>query len=316
MTIFLARLAVVLAVLLQSVGKVTYGIRLSDFPAPTFVFIGFALATLVFWSAPNRKIGVVNWLNILLLNVATACTFISIFIALKTIEPATVGAIEIGSGPVFAAFFGAILMAERIGGSRVVVCAGILLGCCLLAYAAFGATGQALQNKDILIGLLLSLFAGAGAVVISITSKSLMAEGWNQAAILSHRSYVIIPVAFILWQMGDYDAISWSVSLAAEVTIICSVSIVIPLYLLLVGLKYCDVYTVMVTMAVQPCITFALEFLSSGYNPTGLTAFGILIVTSFVLMDVVLASKRYSILRQRPSNQNLSRVEATEQTGH
>lgn len=314
MIVHLARLAVVVAVVLQSVGKVTYGSFLSGFPAPAFVFIAFSLATIIFWCAPNRKIGVIDWPILAALNIATACTFISVFVALKVIGPASVGAIEIGVGPIFAALFAVILMAEHVGKGRAVICVGILLGCFILGYAALDATDQNQGHRDIIFALFLSILAGAGAVVISMASKSLMTKGWNQAAVLSHRSYVIIPVSFGLWLLGGYESVAWTLNLTIEVVVIGAISVIIPLYLLLVGLKHCDVYTVMVTMAVQPCVTFTLEYMSSGYNPSTLTAIGISIITTFVILDVILTTKRASQLQQKRCDQSASRSASFKQS--
>lgn len=287
-----ARLAILVAVILQSLGKVTYGSYLSDFPAPAFVFVSFTLATVIFSLAPNRRVGVIAWPILIMLNLATACTFISIFIALKVIGPATVGAIEIGVGPIFAACFAGFLMAERVNGSRIFVCGGILIGCFTLGYAAFDASVHDSTTSAVKFALLLSILAGAGAVTISFASKSLMSQGWNQSAVLTHRAYAIIPASLALWYFGDHSPINWDMALALQVVLVGFISITLPLYLLLIGLKHCDVYTVMVTMAAQPLVTFSFEYLSPIYDPSTLTAVGIAIVTSFVFLDVLLNVER------------------------
>ncbi len=68
------------------------------------------------------------------------------------------------------------------------------------------------------------------------------------------------------------------------------VGVLAPLYLLQIGIGRCDAYTVMVTMAALPVLTFAIEGFSPAYSWSWLTALGVAIVSAFLGVDV--AAKR------------------------
>ena len=75
------------------------------------------------------------------------------------------------------------------------------------------------------------------------------------------------------------------------------VGVLAPLYLLQVGIGRCDAYTVLVTMAALPVLTFVIEGVSPAYIWSLPTAVGITIVSIFLLLDV--ASKAIKAPGQR-----------------
>lgn len=282
----LARLAIVVAVALQAIGKVAYGTWLVDFPAPLFVFISFTLTAIFFLFTSRKGVGAATWGAMLFLNVATAVTFLSLFVALKLIQPAIVGAVEISIGPIAAVAIGFFIHRNTPSLRSLFVCCVVLAGCIILASSAFFGSGFQASSLDVALGLLASSTAGIGAVLITITSKSLLGHGWKFGAVLAHRFYVIVPVSLgLLWIM-DPSNVEWSIQLGLVVVAISVVSVLAPLYLLQVGISRCDPYTVMVTMAALPVLTFAVEGLSSKYQWTSTTAAGLAVITGAVLWDV------------------------------
>jgi len=283
----LARLAILGAVSLQAVGKIAYGTLLEDFPAPLFVFISFALTAGFFLAVSRKGVGEVAWGALTLLNIATALTFLCFFFALKLIEPAIVGAIEIGIGPVIAvliAFFATRELPYRI---RVLVCFGILAGCVILASAAVQGTGFSSYGRSAWIGISASGVAGLGAVLITIASKSLLERNWQFGAVLAHRFYLILPISLVLSMGVDIASIEWSSILVITLFIVSIVVVLAPLYLLQIGISRCDTYTVMVTMSALPILTFLLEGFSPLYDWSWTTAIGVGVVTTFLLIDVI-----------------------------
>lgn len=255
----LARLAIIVAVALQAIGKVAYGTWLEDFPAPLFVLISFTLTAIFFLSTSRKGIGAVAWGTMLFLNVATAVTFLSLFIALKLIQPAIVGAVEISIGPIAAVAIGFFIHRIIPSSRSLTVCCVVLAGCLILASSAFFGSGFQATKLDVALGLLASSTAGIGAVFITIASKSLLCQGWKFGAILAHRFYIIVPVSLALLWIMDPSNVEWSIQLGFAVVAISGVSVLAPLYLLQVGISRCDPYTVMVTMAALPVLTFAVE---------------------------------------------------------
>jgi multidrug transporter EmrE-like cation transporter len=281
------RAMIVLAVLLQAVGKVAYGTWLAAFPSPLFVFISFTLTAAFFLTLSRQGSGVQAWGPLLLLNVSTALTFICFFYALKLIEPAIVGAVEIGIGPVLAVLITLALTGQRPAGLRVLVCVGILAGCGVLTIAALQGSGFASFGWDAWLGLTASAAAGVGAVLITMASKSLINRGWKFGAVLAHRFYIILPLSLVMSLGSDVASIEWTASLIAILVAVSVLGVLAPLYLLQIGIGRCDPYTVMVTMAALPVLTFIIEGFSPVYSWSWLTAAGIFIVAAFLLLDVL-----------------------------
>lgn len=288
------RVMIVLAVLLQAIGKVAFGTWLAAFPSPLFVFISFAATAAFFLALSRQGAGKQSWRALLLLNASTALTFLCFFYALKLIEPAIVGAVEIGIRPVLAVLIGLILSGERPGSMRILVCIGILIGCAVLAVAAQRGSGFAVDGNDAWIGLAASVAAGVGAVLITMASKTLLNQGWKFGAVLAHRFYLILPISLVLSWDVNLAAIDWSGTLVAALVAVSLIGVLAPLYLLQIGIGRCDPYTVMVTMAALPVLTFIIEGFSPLYTWSWLTAGGLLIVTGFLLLDVFTKRDRRS----------------------
>ncbi len=281
----LARLAIVAAVALQATGKVAYGTLLASFPAPLFVFISFTLTAIFFLSTSRKSAGRAAWGTLLFLNVATAVTFLSLFVALKLIQPAIVGAIEISIGPIAAIVIG-ILFNRNIPSLRsLLVCCALAMGCAILASSALSGFGFQSSETAVVLGLLASVTAGIGAVVITIASKSLLSQGWRFSAVLAHRFYLIVPVSLALVHVTGASSVEWSIQLAYTVIFVSIIGVLAPLFLLQVGISRCDPYTVMVTLAVLPILTFAIEGVSSKYQWSAATAVGLAVITGAVLWD-------------------------------
>lgn len=281
------RAAIMLAVTLQALGKVLFGTWLTDISAPLFVLVSFGLTATFFLLFSARGVGGADWGPLLLLNAGTALTFLCFFYALKLIEPAIVGAVEIGIGPVLAVLLVMLTDGERPSPMRLIVCAGILIGCAILAVAALSGSGFASTGRQAWLGLAASAAAGAGAVVITMASRTLLRRGWRFGAVLAHRFYLILPISFIMAWGGDPAPVAWSASLIAALLVVSIVAVLAPLYLLQIGIGRCDTYTVMVTMAALPVVTFLIEGFSPIYSWSWPTALGLGVVSAFLLLDVL-----------------------------
>ncbi|MFK4259890.1 EamA family transporter [Agrobacterium tumefaciens] len=281
------RTMIFMAVLLQAIGKVMFGTWLTNIPSPLFVFISFAITAALFLALSRQGVGEKAWGPLLLLNASTALTFLSFFYALKLIEPAIVGAVEIGIGPILVVGISLALTGERPSAIRLAVCVGVLAGCALLGIAALQGSGFASFGRNAWLGLSASVAAGVGAVLITMASKSLLNRGWKFGAVLAHRFYLILPISLMMTWGADIAAIDWNSSLVAALLVVSVVGVLAPLYLLQVGIGRCDPYTVMVTMAALPVLTFIIEGFSPLYAWSWPTAVGLAIVTAFLLLDVV-----------------------------
>ena len=277
------RVAVLCAVLLQAAGKVSYGTWLIAVPSTLFVLVSFTLAAVMFAVTSGRTIGQRSFGWILLLNVSTAVTFLAFFQALKLIEPAIVAAIEIGVTPPLALLVGYLLQRTRPNRTQGIVCTGILIGCFMLAAAAHTGSGLSGSGQHASLGIAASIIAGAGAVAITVASKALMERGWSRGAILAHRFYLIIPVAFLFTMYTPIDPVVKTFPIMGFIVAIAVLGVVLPLYLLQIGIERTDAYTVLSTMAALPVFTFLLEAFSPVYRLSWLTAAGITVITATLL---------------------------------
>jgi drug/metabolite transporter (DMT)-like permease len=174
------------------------------------------------------------------LNASTALTFLTFFYALKLIEPAIVGAVEIGIGPVLAVIITFAMTGQKPSVQRIAVCAGVLAGCGVLALAAVKGSGFASIGENAWLGLLASVAASIGAVLITMASKALLNRGWKFESVLAHRFYLIIPISFVMTLGSGLPAIEWSVYLVAALLAVTVIGVLAPLYLLQIGIGRCD----------------------------------------------------------------------------
>lgn len=286
------RMIILLAVLFQAIGKVLYGSWLTEIPSPLFVLISFSLTAAVFLSTSRHGAAGPDWGPLLLLNIGTALTFLMFFQALKLIEPAIVGAVEIGIGPLLALIFALVLHGQRSSVKQLIVCAGILLGCAILAIAAQRGTGLSTDSTQPWLGLGASAAAGVGAVVITMASKQLLNRGWDFGAVLAHRFYLIIPLSLVMTLNSDLTAIDWTGALVAALLVVSVIGVLAPLYLLQIGIGRCDTYAVMVTMAALPVLTFLIEGLSPAYHWSLTTAAGLVVISGFLMLDMLTSRPR------------------------
>ncbi|MEO3434506.1 DMT family transporter [Inquilinus sp. CAU 1745] len=284
----LGRGAVLLAVILQASGQVAYGTWLTDIPSPLFVFATFLLTATFFLVVSGRGAKFPAWKPLILLNASTALTFLAFFYALKIIEPAIASALNVGVGPIFAVLIALMMTGTKPTTRRLVVCIGVLCGCAILAAAAARGTEEAASTvSTALLGVAASIATGAGAVLITVASKALLDRGWKSGAVLAHRFYLILPISLAFATTADLSAIEWSAALAMVLLAVAVIGVIAPMYLLQVGIRYSEPYTVMVTMAAMPLVSFAIQGLSPAYAWTWLTAIGLAVITAFIFLDLL-----------------------------
>ncbi len=279
------RLAILAAVLIQAAAKVAYGTFLTAVPSSFFVLFSFALAAVFFLSVSRKGMGRPAWGALALLNVATAVAFLSFFFALKLVEPAIADAVNTGVGPLLAVAMAWVWTGQPPSVRRLAVCAGVLAGCAVLVAAAFRESGFAAEGGDARLGLAASACAGVGTVLVTTASRHLSGHGWSSGAILAHRFYVVLPVSLALVAGGD-GIPAWSMATWLVLVAVALAGVLVPIYLLQFGIRRCEPYTVMVTMAAMPLVTFAVEGLSPAYRWSWTTACGLVLLTAFLVLDV------------------------------
>jgi drug/metabolite transporter (DMT)-like permease len=204
-----------------------------------------------------RRFNSKDRVNFISLNVWTAIIFICFFFTLKYVEPA----IEIGVSPLLALFIGKWLYPQHTA-SRIefLIGIGILIGSILLFWASLtGHSGIEMISIDLTVkGLIASTISGIGAVLAAIYSKRLSDSGWSSTQILAHRFYAILPITAILALTQDslYLTVLENGKWILFITI---AGVILPLYMLQIGIRFCNPFFVMITTTLVPVFTFIFQ---------------------------------------------------------
>lgn len=281
-------LLTILAVGLQSVGKVLYGTFLIGLSTPVFVLLSVCLTVAVFLAIARFRFPREGRGLLLLANIYTAIGFISLFFALKHLPPAIFASIEIGMSLLTAIALAAVQQRAWPQRLRLLACTGILAGCGLLAWAEIAITTTAPSTAMVWIAILACMATGITSALSAITCKKLGAKGWSPPAVLGHRFYLTVAAAAIWLPFESAGMTMPTVDTLLIVAAIGAVAILIPLLLLQIALRRTDALTVMICMAAQPILSFALSLPSPAYDWNLLTLAGVLVVTLFVGWDIVL----------------------------
>ncbi|WP_100399030.1 DMT family transporter [Bacillus sp. FJAT-44742] len=299
-TYLIGTLFLIGSAVLTSINQVFYANQVQTISPFTFTFISFLITAVFFIVISKKKGGKVKKLdsqckkNFIYLNLSTALAFMSFFYALKYVEPAIVSAIEMGVGPMFALVL-AKAATPKVKTLRLdsTVAWGTLAGSLLLVWATFtGRSGlNFVPSSEFIFGVAASLLCGFGAVLAADYSKKLSVKGWGSSYILAHRFYFIIVASLVLSILeGDLGAhlsnhLLW-------IIIVSVLGVLLPLYMLQVGIKHCDTFFVMVSIAFVPIFTFVFQLLDPRIAWSNTTLIGILILTFFALLSVFLKNKR------------------------
>jgi drug/metabolite transporter (DMT)-like permease len=287
-----------LAVALQSVGKVLYGTFLSGVSTAVFLLVSFCLTAGIFLIAAGFRLPGRGFGRILLVNIWTAVTFVSFFFALKYLAPASVGAIEVGAAVLFAMLGTCMRARAWPRWPRLVVCAGIVGGCAVLAATELAGT---LSNADLMLSgsaLGASALAGVASAVMATAFKQLSQDGWSSTSILAHRFYLTIIVAIVWLLSVGQDAVPAMETLPA-VLAIGAVGVLLPLLLMQLALRRTDTLTVMICMAFQPVMSFAFSLLSPSYDWSNVALIGIFVVTVSLSLDIYVQRRAQVPVRPR-----------------
>ncbi len=95
----------------------------------------------------------------------------------------------------------------------------------------------------------------------------------------------------------EIDPANWTLPILGTISAVAVLGVVLPLYLLQVGIERSDAYTVLSTMAALPVFTFALEAFSPAYRLSWLTASGVCVIT----MTLVFAARHSKLAPKKPS---------------
>lgn len=217
-----------------------------------------------------------TWREAVLANLGSAAAWLSYFYALKQLEPSIVNTIHTGAGPVTLVALSALgLHISRPAAVRPVelLChLGTLLS--LIAMSAVvlfdlsGLGGRDLFQKS--LGLALAFASGVFIALTSDVTKRMIDRGVTPEEVLGVRFVATAAVSGLIAAMGvEPGAPLADPSSIAAIAAAALVLIVVPVYVLQLGLARISAVSTWVILALGPCLVFAAQFLDGriAYSP-------------------------------------------------
>jgi drug/metabolite transporter (DMT)-like permease len=281
----------ILAVAIQSVGKVLYGTFLFDMSTATFVLVSFLLTASVFLFSTRFRLPKGGLGLMAANNVFTAVAFLGMFYALKHLPPAIFASIEIGISILAAIALTSVQTKRLPPWMRLLACSGILAGGALLAGQEIAATVAEPASAAVWWAVVASILTGIASAFTALTCKQLAVAGWSSTSILAHRFYLTIAVA-VLWLLHEGRGASITGDhVVPGMLIVGTLAVLLPMLLLQMALRRADALTVLICMSSQPILSFALSALSPAYGWDNLTLLGVLGVSLFIGLDILSQQK-------------------------
>jgi drug/metabolite transporter (DMT)-like permease len=286
---------VVTALALQSAGKVLYGTFLAAQHAALFVFASLLLTVVVSLGVTGAARPRRGWSWVAPINALTAASFLCFYFALRHLQPAVVGAIEIGMTVMTGLAVQVVATRALPSARRSISVAGIMGGCALLAWTSIDGGVPAANPALAWLALGAASLSGMASALTVHVSRRLHDAGWSASSVLAHRFYLALLLAFG-WTAADSGAAAWTgifwtdaLTLAAMLALGAG-SLLLPLLLLQRAIGRTDPAAILVCGALQPAFSYGLSLLSPRFagDATVLGAVGV--ITLFVLADLLPAA--------------------------
>lgn len=275
------------------------GNQLQAHSPATIAAISFTLATVFFLGGSVLKRGAAatfrpvrdNRYDVIMINVTTAVTWLSMLYALKFLEPAIVNVVGLALGPLLTVLVSPVL---RPGTTvlRTEVVISLLIGVmiAMLVWGSFSghsAIGER-SATDIAIGIALTLLTGLGSVANVIYSKRLSEANLTPQGVLALRFFLMLAVAWTLTALEDRPGV---VAAFLPALVIAVVGVAMPLYLLQVGIKHTEPITASIVLTLSPLFAFLLQLPDQRLTPSALTLVGVVGIVVLVAISTVARQK-------------------------
>ncbi|MEY9979018.1 hypothetical protein [Lysinibacillus sp. RC79] len=183
-----------------------------------------------------------------------------------------------GIGPLFVLVL-AVFAKESIPKAQWVIATGAFIACTILILAV--VSGKSAVQMDltlpVIVALIASVGCGVGAVLCTMYSKRLSEAGWTTSMILANRYYGIILLSFFATFDIFFKYFSGNISWIIAVT---AVGVMLPMYLLQIGIQYCSPLIVMMSLCFVPIFTFFFQMFDSrlSWSPISLLGISLLFI--------------------------------------
>jgi drug/metabolite transporter (DMT)-like permease len=248
------------AVVLQAGSSGFLSGRLDGGQSLLFSTIAFALATVVFTvidrARRGRGPGVLRAHGRLMVtaNVLTAVTFIGFYLSLVYVPAALAVSIETAIGPLVIA-----VAAGRAARGADHLVGWVLIGCSgALAWRLSGDAAGAVPLGTLATGAGLALLAGVGAAGLALLSKRLGRLAVAPVTVTANRFHLTYLAALVLLVV-DPPAAAQVREQVPLLVLVGVVAVVVPLYLLQVGLQRAEPLSAMTLVTTMPGLTYLAQ---------------------------------------------------------
>jgi drug/metabolite transporter (DMT)-like permease len=266
-----AHVLIAFSVLMQAATEAFLSGRISSGDSLRFSLLAFLGCTLLFLAVgrlgrtksrgpahPPPGPGV--WRLFAALNVASAVTFLGLYVALVWVPAAFAASLMAGVGPIAAS-----VLARLAGEARPAAYWARSVG----LFAASLVTAAAVQPSLLdtsswqsgpaasTVGAVLALLAGIGATVLARLSRRLGERGIAPSVVMAHRfhlTYVLAGFALTSHQLAEPPRLGWAVT-----ALVAFGGVVIPLYALQIGAQRTAATVTMALLAAQPGLAYLVQ---------------------------------------------------------
>lgn len=282
--------ALLLSALLTALSQVFYAKQVQEVPPFLFTGVSFLLTTVYFSIFARRHKQHNKWQGtigyVMKLNGASVIAFMCFYFALKYVESAIVSALEMGIGPLFVLIL-AVIAKDYIPRTQWFIAFATLIACMVLIFAVLSGKSavQMAITLPVMLSLLASMSCGVGAVLCTVYSKKLSEAGWTTSMILANRYYGIILLSFLLTYDNFFDYFSGNIGWILAVT---ATGVMLPMYLLQIGIRYCSSLMVMMSLCFVPIFTFFFQLFDArlSWSPMSLLGISLLFIAGIVSLSL------------------------------
>lgn len=231
--------------------------------------------------------------DLIVVNVCSTCSWLFFFYALKYLEPALVTAVITASGPLVTLCTDHIFRLKRDARMSDVL-TGIGIACVtvyLLWVASTGRSAFASTDKvSVWISLAGCFFTGISVAFTTVYSKRLYDKGWSPTRLMAHRFYLLIFLSGIA-SLRVEDGIEQVVHNLGPIVLITFGGVLIPIYLLQLGIQRISPVMVATIISIGPAFTILLELLDQRLDWSWASFGGVVALVSLVLTNTILGAK-------------------------
>jgi drug/metabolite transporter (DMT)-like permease len=260
-------LFVAVMTLAQGVGTAFVGhvVQPNEATFVTLVANGFSMLIPLATVIVTKKLSTIRWEPrtvglLLVLNVATAATFISYYVAVTLIAPSASTVLEAGVGPLALFALGLAGFAQRA--PRVSVIVSVALSVVVACTVGYLLLSYSAEPVDEIVGVVLSIFAGLGSIVSTLIVRRLIHGGLTPMTVSAVRFPLAVIVSAVL--CFTPQTLSEQPWLNAQIYLVAVFGVTLPIIGLQFGIRRSHPMTIALMLSCLPAIVFTTESILQG----------------------------------------------------